>query len=564
MKHKSREYRIEFLIRDLAKQKGKPGRLNLDFSNQRSEWQWSKEAQSLLIHTILQGEIIPEIFVTKDAVGEIKPKTVIDGKQRVSTIFQYYEGCFPLHKSTPDVKIETSIENKDGSTCIVEETIQIAGKKFNQLDERLQDIFLDYDINVREIAESTPDEISEQMFKLNNGKALSAVQRAITRLNINLAQEIEKISKNEFFTERVEYTSQQIKNDTGKKCVLQSLVLYTGKDYTRFDPSNMNRLALEFNNEWSLADLNQLNSLFVMLNQLLPENDKCKEYLTPTNIPILIMNVDKYCSLLEDEEIATEQYRKFLEKWFEVGIISENYTQYEGRSVNTKTNIEGRIDTIEQALVYFMEHGNLDGWVNITAEISESEQEIVAETFEDTTIEIKNPSVDTDLLLNDVRIPIIDDFRSDIMDYNCFKDVDLKEFNTKIAMILSEKDVNLLDKSCLLFRHKISSLNDEEQAEIMDEVEYYLNIEKYLLDELPPNCNFLTSENILSLTCFFKELLKNNSLADDETMLNWFKSFIQTYAMSSYMLINNDDIVKKGKYISENFYKFMSDMVGVA
>lgn len=369
MKFNGSHYVIESLIRDLNKPIGRNGKVYNNFITQRPDGQWNRLQQSLLIHTVLQGQIVPEIYILKDGVDGISPKTIIDGKQRTSTLYSYFNNGFKLHKDTPDVVISVAIkdecgniaQDKCGKIRTESKKISIAGKKFKDLPEDLQMIFLDYNMLTREIFDCTPEELTELIYKLNNGKSMTAAQRAITKLNITLAIELDKIAHNDFFEERIAYTPSEIKRSEGLRAVLQSLIVYTGKNYNKLSGNtDLTRLADEFNNTWSQEDTNQLNDLFLVLNNLLPENEIIQEKLQLSDLPILIMNVDKYMSLCSDGECTEEQYKAFLKYWFEECVENEAYQQYKGKSISDKANVEGRIDVMENVLLTFLMKGNAD------------------------------------------------------------------------------------------------------------------------------------------------------------------------------------------------------------
>ena len=369
MKFVASSYVLESLIRDLNKPVGRVGKIYTNFVNQRPEGLWNRLQQSLLIHTILQEQIVPEIYITKDGVNGIQPKTVIEGKQRITTIYAYYNNGFKLHKDTPDIFISVPIKDEKGNITKDEkgaikteyQKISIAGKKFKDLSEFLQMKFLDYNIVTREIFDYTPEELTEFMFKLNNGKAMTAAQKAITKLNVTLAVELDKIAHNDFFEERISYTQSEIKRSEGMRAVLQSLIVYTGKNYNKLNGNtDLTRLVDEFNNTWSQEDTDLLNNLFLLLNNLLPDNEIIQDKLCLVDLPILIMNVDKYMALCADGECTEEQYRAFLKYWYKHGVESSAYQQYKGKSISDKSNVEGRIDLMENALLAFLQQGNIN------------------------------------------------------------------------------------------------------------------------------------------------------------------------------------------------------------
>ena len=193
------------------------------------------------------------------------------------------------------------------------------------------------------------------MFKLNNGKAMSKAQKAITKLGVNLGMEIDKITKNDFFIDRMRYTPAEEKRSEGMRAVLLSLMLLTGEPFNKLENSDLEKFTKELSTEWTQAQMEELNELFLILNECLPVDIELnKKVLTTVNIPILIMSADQYCSLAENNECTKEQYQEFLKYWVEEGIENPQFTKFLGKHVSDKANVEGRVDVMSQALELFL------------------------------------------------------------------------------------------------------------------------------------------------------------------------------------------------------------------
>lgn len=362
MQWKTVEYRLDTLINDINKTEGRAGKIHTEFPNQRPEV-WTTAQKSLLIHTILQGDLVPEIYMTKERVGNLNPKTIIDGKQRTTTVYEFVNNCFKLSKDTPPIEIKVPIKDSNGNPKINENNIyefenvevEIAGKKFKDLSDNLQNALYDFSIPVRELFNCSEKEITDLMFKLNNGKAMSKAQKAITKLGVNLGMEIDKITKNDFFVDRMRYTPAEEKRSEGMRAVLLSLMLLTGQSFNKLENSDLEKFTKELSTEWTQAQMEELNELFLILNECLPVDIELnKKVLTTVNIPILIMSADQYCSLAENNECTKEQYQEFLKYWVEEGIENPQFTKFLGKHVSDKANVEGRVDVMSQALELFL------------------------------------------------------------------------------------------------------------------------------------------------------------------------------------------------------------------
>lgn len=126
-------------------------RIELSPSYQR-ESVWSKKQKSELIESILMGIPLPIMYFFQDNKGI---KQVVDGKQRLTTLFDFLDNKFSLSELTvmPELK----------------------GKKFDDLDGLYQGKIEDYKLSINVIKPPTPDRIKFDIF--------DRVNRGGTRLN---------------------------------------------------------------------------------------------------------------------------------------------------------------------------------------------------------------------------------------------------------------------------------------------------------------------------------------------------------------------------------------------
>lgn len=324
-------------------------KIKLDFSLQRPDEQWDAEWKSKLIHSILQGINIPAIYIIKDGTEKYAPMSLIDGKQRVTVVCQYFRDGFKLHKDTPDIKF---YDSKTGKT---EQIYKIAGKKYSELPEDFKNAILYYEFSTMMLMNCTDWEIEQQLERLNSQKNMNITQKALIQSGKPLGDQIQNILKNDFFKERISYSKRQKKNSEGIKCVLISLIINSGMEYTQLNNKNFIKTSAILKEKWKQEQIDYLNDLFQQLNKMLPEQDnELDKVLTTANIPVFLMNLEKFNSMLEDKDITEVQYKSFLKYWIELGIKKEEYTLYYGKSIFARANIEGRIEVMEKALINFL------------------------------------------------------------------------------------------------------------------------------------------------------------------------------------------------------------------
>jgi len=110
---------------------------------------WSDKAKSYLMDTIIRGKPIPKIFMRQD----IDPKTrktirqVVDGQQRLRTIFSFLQDGFKISKTHhPDY----------------------GGKFFSDLPQELQGAILRYELSVDLLLDAPDKEVLDIFARLNS------------------------------------------------------------------------------------------------------------------------------------------------------------------------------------------------------------------------------------------------------------------------------------------------------------------------------------------------------------------------------------------------------------
>lgn len=206
-----RETRIEKsrqdkTIKSLNKIKNK---LRFDLAIQRNEV-WTNDQKSNLIHSILYGYPIPPVMVQETDDDYI---WFLDGKQRLTTIISFLNDEWALTKNTPEVY---------GFT--------IAGHKFSDLTEDMQDTIYDETITLIKLKNMTDEERDEMFIRWNSGTGLSKIE--LTRaMHTELIEQVNEISELEFFAESISLTGTARNRFQDQEIILQiAMLLDDGKN----------------------------------------------------------------------------------------------------------------------------------------------------------------------------------------------------------------------------------------------------------------------------------------------------------------------------------------------
>lgn len=142
------------------------------------EWQrdevWPEEKKQLLIDSILQGWKLPKFYLAKVSDGP-EEFEVVDGQQRLMTIFEFFDGNLSLSAQSAE---------------------SFGGQSYGQLPDPLVDAFDDHEIEYDEITDATEEELKEFFRRLQGGLALTASEK-LNAVHSKLTDYARRLSKHD-------------------------------------------------------------------------------------------------------------------------------------------------------------------------------------------------------------------------------------------------------------------------------------------------------------------------------------------------------------------------------
>ena len=361
--------------------------LQMDHVIQRQSGQWDGDRlkKSLLIHSILANYPVPPVYCLKEPISEKDYSySILDGKQRLTTIFDFIDGRYPLDTETPSVTIEDAV-------------YELGGKYFTDLDIECQQELLRFKFTIYGFEDADDDLIEEIFFRLNNSTPLSKPQKAMPLCGVENAKFIKSILSDRFFSEICQFSALQRRKSDDMCTLLQGMMLldnrYEGYEFTSISADEIMRYAASIKNNYSEEQKNRLYDIIDYLEKVFPEKDKM---LKKINIPIVMLAADTamgdgYDSLKNVYRVGPMYFRQWFSYFF--AECYEEYKQYCSSGSIKKEKTLKRIEIMEASLVSYFE---LEG----TDKTEETEQ--------DTSLSREDASPAEESALTDDSTPLTD------------------------------------------------------------------------------------------------------------------------------------------------------------
>ena len=370
---------LNWTIKNLKSMHDSKETLNFDHPIQRQSAQWTNLQQSLLVHSILANYPVPAVYVEKTDSAETDDKgkaiykySVLDGKQRMTTVFSFINGEYALNEETPAAEIEG-------------ETYTLAGRTFEELDEDVRQELLRFKFSIFAFEDATDDEIEEIFFRLNNSTPLSKPQKARPLMGTENARFINQILTGSFFTEKCNFSKLQLRKSDDMCTLLQSMMLldhkYNNYEYASISADEVMKYSAAIKGNYSEEQKDLLLEIIDYLDEAFDEKEKL---LKKINVPMVVIMAD----IAIKEEIEPDEFHDWFLYFF---VSNKEYSQYCSSGSIKKEKVLGRLTTME---AHFTKHFKLDAPAE-AEEYSESDDEI-PETDSTGTSDLEENEISTE------------------------------------------------------------------------------------------------------------------------------------------------------------------------
>ncbi len=313
---------LSSLLKDIAKNK-------YDFNHplQRQSGQWNKLSMSKLIDSAIRlYPIYPALVVDNgdDAYG------VIDGKQRLTIFTSYANNEFALHKSLSPVDI-------DGTEY------EIAGKKFDKLDEEVKERFKSREFQLYIMTNATENDIREIFARINSSKGLTNTQKRTVVESEELAKVVFELKSHPVFTKIT--TPTQRKKDEDKDIVRQVLMLSEMNneyDFGSFRNEDINKFIERYNGNINYGKVETIKEAMTALDTAFETISVNK-----VTVPILLYG---YYRIVKDKK-SIQKWNDWVKNFIETYDTNEEYKQYcNGSGTASAEMVKGRLQYFRDAI----------------------------------------------------------------------------------------------------------------------------------------------------------------------------------------------------------------------
>lgn len=200
--------------------KNRRNQIDMDPPYQRHGRLWSDSDKAYLIDSIINGFDVPKLYMADFTWGDSLlnynklPYAIIDGKQRLEAIFDFYDGKIVLN--------DDFIYRKNPQ-------IKLGGLGYKDLQKNYFDIaeeFDTYNLSIMSVISDNEELINELFVRLNRSKPLTGaeIRNAMSGYSIEF---IRNLAKHDFFTINIRFnTNRMTDQDTAAKLLMME---YYGK-----------------------------------------------------------------------------------------------------------------------------------------------------------------------------------------------------------------------------------------------------------------------------------------------------------------------------------------------
>lgn len=309
---------VSSFVKEVAKKK-----YNMKHKLQRKEGQWNNMQRGELIDSLLRSYPIDPI---RCEVKEDGIYYVFDGVQRSTNVCGYINDEYKLPKTLKPVTID-GVE------------YEIAGKKFSQLDEAVQDKIKTSEIQVYLFTNCTDDDIREMYRRQNNGKGLTSTQKRTAVECKEVSDIVFSLADHPFFERLLSKT--QLKRDVQRDIIREVLMLSetnTENDFTSFKSKDIDNFIAWYSDNINVDKVDLIRQALDKFDESFESYEKVD--IGTVSIPMIIFAGYRVIKDNKSFDKLVEIILDFIENYDN----KEEYKQYCMSGTTAQNNVRGRLD----------------------------------------------------------------------------------------------------------------------------------------------------------------------------------------------------------------------------
>lgn len=267
---------------------------------------WTDKDQINLIETILLGYSIPEIYIHKKSTNPESGDTtyeIVDGQQRITSLFRYINGEFALNKSDMAIKFKN--------------------KAFKDLDNEDKGAVWKYPFSVRVIEEEVTEEDIRQLFlRLNaTDKSLNPQELRNASFTGEFLTLAENIAEEDFWNSI--YPNKESIRRMQDIQFVSEILIYFRNGIISNSQENINRAYDTYNLHYdeALDDKRRFLEIIELLNDIISDSS---ELLSIMKRSVHLYSIIVVADYALDDEKTLIQFKKRIIKFFKEYLDEKN------------------------------------------------------------------------------------------------------------------------------------------------------------------------------------------------------------------------------------------------
>lgn len=297
---------------------------------------WKEDTESsLLIDSILRGYPVPELESMVIAEGNIR--MILDGKQRFTSIENFYDNKFALDNNILPIALDSRI-------------VPLAGLTYSSLPQELKDRFDNFELKFEDCYDVTPEERDEIFRRLNNGKPLTQIEKTRAMAHGEVVEFLNEISKHPFYAEKVQIADSSKNRFVDTESILQVIaVLMMKSPVNPIDPidlsgKDLQAFSLKLRDAGGVpADIKEKikKAADYMNEAFIPTSNKSTKtaFLRKAHLPMLFVQALKAI----EKGIKAEIFAQWAKDFFNFAKSGTPYGKAAGSGVATYKNVTIRL-----------------------------------------------------------------------------------------------------------------------------------------------------------------------------------------------------------------------------